>query len=172
VLKLIGSVFIIICASWIGFAIAKRYRDRPRQLIELTAAMKMLETDISYLALPLPVALRRVSERVERPIADIFEQTAEGLESGDGRPVYEHWRTAIQNAIRNTSLSKGDFNILNQFGHTLGISDRKDQIQHIHGVCNLLQISEQQARNEQDQQEKMWRYIGVLSGIMIVILLY
>jgi stage III sporulation protein AB len=172
VVKLVGAICIILCASWIGFAIARRYRDRPRQLMEFVTALKMLETDISYLSLPLPTALRRISERVSQPVSTIFLRTAEGLECGDGRPVFDHWRTALRESRHAISLTKSDLHILQQFGHTLGVSDRKDQIQHIHGVCNLLQISEQQARSEQEQQEKMWRYIGVLSGIVLVILLF
>ncbi|UOF90120.1 stage III sporulation protein AB [Fodinisporobacter ferrooxydans] len=170
--KTIGAVCILLWGSWIGFAIAKKYRERPKQLQQLLIAFKILETEISYHAQPLPIALQNVGKRVAMPIAVLFLETAERLSKSEGRPLSEYWSAAVDEMLQEAALLDADGELLRQFGFTLGSSDRQDQIQHIHGVCEMLRVSEEQAREEQARLEKMWKYLGAVTAVILVILLY
>jgi stage III sporulation protein AB len=70
------------------------------------------------------------------------------------------------------ALQESDCEVLFNFGQTLGVSDRQDQIKHIHLAVAHLSAEESIARDEQLRNEKMWKYLGALVGLTVVILLY
>jgi stage III sporulation protein AB len=168
--NIIGSAMIIVASTLLGFWKAFRYAERPRILRHLINGLQMLKTEISYGATPLPVALQKIGDRLPSPAADLFRYTANGLRSGDGEPASVCWRNAVE-SLRDTPLLHGDREVLLHFGETLGVSDREDQVQHIEQACAALRAEEQNARDEQMKHERMWRYLGALAGIAVVILI-
>lgn len=70
------------------------------------------------------------------------------------------------------SLKEPEREILIDFGKTLGVSNREDQLTHLARVRTNLEVEENQARDEQLRYEKMCRSLGILGGALIVILIY
>jgi stage III sporulation protein AB len=171
-LKMLGGVLTIIVATLIGFRIAARYAQRPKQLRHFASAMKILETEILYGATPLPDACLRIAMRVPNPVGRFFERVSGNLRDGSGRTADEAWQGALRETEEEMVLRPTDRDVLRSFGRTLGVSDREDQIKHIHLAIAQLAAEEVQARDEQFRNEKMWRYLGALLGLTIVILLY
>jgi stage III sporulation protein AB len=62
--------------------------------------------------------------------------------------------------------------VLISFGSTLGISDRHDQVKHVKLAIAQLAQAEAKAWEEKEKNERMYKSLGVLSGLAIVILLY
>ena len=58
------------------------------------------------------------------------------------------------------------------FGKTLGIFDREDQLAHLARTQTHLEVEEGRAREEQERYEKMCKSLGILGGALIVILIY
>jgi stage III sporulation protein AB len=170
--KVLGSVLIVVASTLIGFRIAARYANRSRQLRQFISALKLLETEIFYAATPLPDACRRIAMRTPTPVGAFFLQVAENLMDGRGRTATEVWREALLAMKDELALKESDRSVLIAFGQTLGVSDREDQIKHIHLAIAQLSAEEVIAREEQLKSEKMWRYLGALLGLTLVILLY
>ena len=171
-IKLLGGVLTVLVATGVGFQIAARYADRPRQLRHFTTALQLLETEILYAATPLPDACRRIAARIPEPIAEIFRTMGERLTDGVGRTADQVWQEVLDEQKSALALKAGDRDVLHHFGRTLGVSDREDQIKHIHLAIAQLGAEEHAARDEQARNEKMWRYLGCLLGLTVVILLY
>ena len=72
----------------------------------------------------------------------------------------------------NSYIAENDYEILIAFGKYLGSTDKQDQIKNIRLAMNNLRQQELSSIQEKEKNEKMWRYLGVLSGIMVVLLLY
>jgi stage III sporulation protein AB len=170
--KVLGSVLIVVASTLIGFRIAARYANRSRQLRQFISALKLLETEIFYAATPLPDACRRIAKLSPTPVGAFFRQVAENLMDGQGRTATEVWREALLAMKDELALKESDRSVLIAFGQTLGVSDREDQIKHIHLAIAQLSAEEVSAREEQLKSEKMWRYLGALLGLTLVILLY
>ncbi|HEU4962841.1 MAG TPA: stage III sporulation protein SpoIIIAB [Bacilli bacterium] len=170
--KLIGSVLIIAAATLLGFRIAARYADRTKQLRQFVTALKVLETEIHYAATPLPQALQRIGRLVPKPVAAFFQSAADKLRDGRGIRASEAWQEALLANKAHLALKEADCEVLLNFGQTLGVSDRQDQIKHIHLAIAHLSAEENNARDEQQRNEKMWKYLGALMGLTVVILLY
>jgi len=170
--KLIGCVLVIVVCTLIGFGIARRYADRSKQIRHFTAALQLLETEIYYAATPLADAALHIAQRLPQPVGSFFALLGIKLRDGRGLTADEAWQEALGEQRRHLTLKESDLGVLRTFGHTLGVSDREDQIKHIHLAIAHLQTEESGARDEQMRNEKMWRYLGALLGLTVVILLY
>ncbi|GAX90902.1 stage III sporulation protein SpoIIIAB [Effusibacillus lacus] len=171
-IKLVGSVMIIMAAAGLGFWRATTYSERARQLNQLITALQMLETEISYGATPLPEALSRIGRRIPGPIGLLLDETGQRLMRGEGGSVGLLLQSQFEQWSPRLSLQPQDREILLTFGQTLGVSDRSDQLKHIRLACTRLAAEESLARDERDRLGKMWRYLGVLTGAAAVIIMY
>jgi len=172
VIQVIGAAFVLAAATTIGYAAARRFAARPRELRTLATALSMLATEIKYAATPLPNALSRIAHQLPQPINGLFQNTADVLVRGGGMTAGECWNTVLSELAPSTALKVQDLELLRQFGHTLGISDRDDQLNHIRLACSQLGSQEQIAAFEQGKNERLCKYLGVLAGLMIVILMF
>lgn len=171
-LKLLGSLIIVITSSWIGFIIAGYYRERPKQLRDFQSALQMLQTEIIYGSTPIPEALSRIAKKTNMPVSTFFQNVKEILYNYRGYTVDEAWEIALKNLHRESSLNKTDKEILSVLGNYLGISDKQDQIKHLKLTSSYLKKQEENAEEERKKNEKMWKYLGVLTGLMIILLIY
>ena len=89
-----------------------------------------------------------------------------------GLTASEAWENALEDFSPNSNLNRGDIEILSAFGKYLGATDIQDQIKNIKLTLTHLRQQEVAALEERQKNEKLWRYLGVLSGIMIFLLLY
>lgn len=171
-LKMLGAAIIVASSSLGGFYIASSYQQRPRQLRELQQALQMLETEIVYASIPLYLAMEHIGERLPGVTKAIFQAMGKNLQQMDGASSFECWKQALEQHFYQTALKKQDREILLQFGQTLGISDKEDQMKHIRLAIHHLAAEESLARDEQKIYGKLSKNIGVLLGVLIVILIY
>ncbi|CAM3794719.1 stage III sporulation protein SpoIIIAB [Alicyclobacillus pomorum] len=170
-LKAVGAGIVLVSCTGIGFRIARNFRERPRQLRAVLHALRVLQAEVEYSATPLPFALRKVADRSQAPVQTLFERAAEALHDNE-RSVAEAIDEGIRACEAQSSLRTQDFEVLREFGKTLGQSDRQHQTQQIEVAISRLSGLEREARDSQQRHERLWQYVGVLMGLMLVVLLY
>ncbi|MDM5211737.1 stage III sporulation protein SpoIIIAB [Peribacillus sp. RS7] len=168
--KLIGAAIIIIATTWAGFEAAKKLSMRPRQLRQLKVAMQSLEAEIMYGHTPLKEAARKLSKQMPKPLSIFFDTFANRLESGE-TTVKEAWDDSLKKIWQSLALKQGEFEILSQFGETLGKSDKYHQQKQIMLTMAHLEREESDALDRQGKYEKMMKSLGFLSGLLLIILL-
>lgn len=170
-IKLLGAILILFAGAMIGFQQAARFAERPRQLRQLAHALQRLETEIGYGHTPLPEALERTAEAVPQPLASILRKAASGVWDTEGLSLRDSWEQAIQSGWGATSMRSSEQAVLIRLGSTLGISDKEDQMKHIRLALLQLKAEEDAARDDQARYEKMWKSLGILIAVLIVILM-
>lgn len=170
--KLLGGSLVILSCSMIGFLIAGQYQLRPKILRNLQTAISMLETEINYGHSPLPEALKNIAKKCDKGISELFLNTVKYISERSGLTAGEAWEEALEDFFPNSNLSRADMEILSAFGKYLGATDIQDQIKNIKLTLIHLRQQEVAALEERQKNEKLWRYLGVLSGIMVFLLLY
>ncbi len=171
ILKAGGAALILFSATGLGFSVAKKYRKRVKELRQLQIAFQMLSSEISYTASPLPLAFSRVGQRTEEPVSQIFLNAAEELKEGEGKELGDIWKGGVNEAYPGTCLNHKDKQILLSASSFLGYSDQNHQEQQIKLIMHHLKQAEEEARDSLHSNERMWRYLGILGGLMLVILL-
>lgn len=170
-LKIIGSILIISASGFIGFLYSKDCSARPQQLREIQNMLQMLENEISFLSTPLSEAFERIYKSSNNSISAIFKSAHEYLIDNLNYNASEAWALAVRDNIKKTSLKEEDEEILVSFGKILGSSDVEGQIGNIRLTVNQLKMQEHKAEEIRKKNENMYRTLGVLGGIAIVILL-
>lgn len=171
-IKLIGGLLIITASGLAGWKKAGLYSGRPRELQQLITALQLLETEITYVATPLPEALARAAEQMGAPAAALFGRIAGELASGSGKPARAAWSEALQWYYPRSSLDESDLSIIRGLGNSIGISDREDQGKHLRLAAEQLKAALAAAQESARKNVKMWNYVGLLGGLVIVLALY
>ncbi len=168
--KLIASSLILATTTKIGFDVARRYRERPEHLRQLQSVLQGLATEIAYGATPLPEAFSNLASTHSPPAQVMLRAAATSL-SQPGCTAATAWQVGIDALLKVSAITASDLAIVQQLGAVLGLSDRRDQERHLLLAVQHLQREEARAEQERQQNERMWRYLGVLSGLMLVIVL-
>lgn len=169
--KLIGAIFIIVATTVAGFEAARHLSERPRQLRALRSALQSLEAEIMYGHTPLHEAARRLAAQLSKPLSTFFDSFAKKLTATE-TTVKEAWVSSLKEVWKSTALKQGEFEIMKQFGETLGRHDRFSQQKHIMLTLSHLEREEADAIQAQAKYEKMVKSLGFLSGLLLIILLF
>lgn len=120
----------------------------------------------------LPHAMEKVAGLVGPPVASMFSGAAELIKGGNGVTAGEAWAASVRESYPATSLAPEDLHILLELGDCLGTSSRDDQERHLRRTQDYLAICETRAREEKDSFCRVWQYLGLCTGLILVILLY
>ncbi|MGE8204481.1 stage III sporulation protein SpoIIIAB [Heyndrickxia sp. NPDC080065] len=168
--RIIGAIFVILSTTLAGFEFSRHLSERPKQLRMFRTALQSLEAEIMYGHTPLHEAARKLSTQLPKPISIFFERFSSRLTSTE-TTVKVAWKESLQEIWKMTALKKSEYEILLQFGETLGKHDRATEQKQIILTLTHLEREEEEARDKQQRYEKMVKSLGFLSGLLIVILL-
>lgn len=88
-LKLIGSVLILLSGTLAGFYQANQFASRPKQIRELTLMLQRLLTEINYSYRPLAEALSQIGKQASEPLGRLFISAADHMNSSQGLSAQE-----------------------------------------------------------------------------------
>jgi len=167
----VGGAICVIAASFIwGEYKARSLSLRAQQLQKFQQALQLLAAEISYTVTPLPHAFANVGQRMDGLVGEIFDRAGFLMQSRGDVNAREAWLGAIEEFLPQIFITNEDRQILEQLGNSLGVSDGDNQLKQIKLVDKLLEGALREALDERNRSERMWRYLGVLGGLMLVII--
>ncbi|AZR73550.1 hypothetical protein BBF96_09215 [Anoxybacter fermentans] len=170
--KIIGSLIIIVSGLIGGRLMGYQYTQRTRELQEFYTALHLLETEIGYVQTLLPQAMKRLASISPQPHKQFFALFYKYLQFSRGMTTDQAWQKTIDESQGNFCLKAEDWEVLKQFGRALGNSNDQDQIRHLKVAQKRLEQLELKSREEGEKMSRLWNYVGILTGIALVILLY
>lgn len=172
ILKMVGCVFVLLSSTFIGFSASGKCSRRPVQLRELQSALQMLENEISFMSNILADAFMMLSRRTGMETGIFFKTAAELMMGNDGINACDSWETSIRKNISKTALNFDDELVLNSFGKMLGSSDLEGQINNIRHTIAQLKLLESDAEEMKKKNAKMYRVLGTMGGLAVIIILF
>jgi stage III sporulation protein AB len=169
-LKILGSIMVMVTATYLGFSLASRYAERPRQIRQLISCLSALKSHINYVAIPLPEALSQCTCGIVGPVADFFQSTSLLLSDNGWLTPQAAMVQALEES-KQLVLNQPEKEILTIFSANLGSMDREEQHKSLELVHEQLSRIQQDAETLCEQNVKMYRYLGVCGGLAIVIIL-
>lgn len=167
ILKILLSILIIFCATQVGIEIARKYVLREKELYEFKNAFKIMETKIRYTYEPLKEIFEYISQTIEnKNVSSFFKIVSEKIESISAKRA---WEEALE--VVNLNLNKEDIIVIKSFGKLLGKTDKLGQMSEIELVVSLIDKQIGQANKEREKNEKLYKKIGLIFGIGLVIIL-
>lgn len=170
-LKVLGALVVIGATTIMGFLYSRAFEVRVKQLRDMQYALNMLESEIIYTATPLIQALRHVSEKSSDSIRSIFDRIAVLLKDKRVEGVHEAFNEAVKESKRELYFEKEEIDVIASFMHSLGSSDIEGQKKNFNITIKKLETFEEKAEETRVKNEKLYRYLGVCAGVLIVIIL-
>ena len=165
-LKIIIYSAIFLTSSAIGIIKSRKYIYRVEELKEFKNALNMFRTKIKFTYEPIPEIFEQISKSITPAIGGIFKLASYNM---NFYPAGEAWTKAMDTDILNINLE--DKNILKDLSKLLGATDLDGQLSQIDITYNFLDEQIKKAEKEKLKNESLYRKLGMVIGLGIVIVL-
>ncbi len=170
-LKLCAAVFVLVGCGWLGVQYGTGFGRRVRQLQELQNSMMQFEFDIDYLGTPVEQTIEKLSKSAENELGEVFSYMAHRLKGGPVFSMENLWMRALERYSHELMLTDSDIQIIRDFAKLLGTGNREKELNNIKVTSMRLKLAEDEARALFAKNARMYRGLGVLLGVFIVVML-
>lgn len=168
IFKLIILFIIFIASSSIGYIIANQYKNRVDELKELKNALNMLKTKMKYTYETIPDIFEEISKKTKENISNIFKSSIYNMKMLQMN-AGQAWKKSVIDS--KTSLNQEDKTVLINLEKLLGKTDLEGQVGEIEMTNDFLDSQIEKAEKEKIKNEKLYKTLGNVIGMTIVILL-
>lgn len=166
IVKIFIYSFIFLTCSMIGILKSKKYVYRVNELKEFKNALNMFKAKIKFTYEPIPEIFTQIANTTEPEIGSVFKIASNNMKFC---AAGEAWSKAIDTDLLNINLE--DKNILKDLSKLLGATDLEGQISQIEITNTFLDQQIKKAEKEREKNEAIYRKLGVIIGLSIVIIL-
>ncbi len=172
--QVLGAGLVLFSTVAVGTKVAWMYRKRPNQLQQLEIQARSLSSNIDYTATPLPEVFSDLSRQYPKETGRIFNELHALLtdSSNPAMTLEEAFKACQETLKEELALTDDDWEILESLFFNLGKSHREDQLKLIEMTLYQLKNAKKEAEEERKKNERMWRYLGILAGLLIVVLFW
>ena len=165
--KYILLIAIFGLSTGIGILISKSYENRVIELKEFKNILNIMKTKIKFTYEPLAEIFKQISKDNQTNVEKIFDQMANQITY---YPTKDVWKNCIQDA--DISIKQEDKDILKRLGKLLGQTDVEGQISEIEVTQSFLDTQIEKAEEEKKKNQKMYKTLGIVTGLVFVIILF
>lgn len=165
-MKMILLLLLFSASSFVGILFSNKYKARVKELKELKNGLNMFKTKIRFTYEPIPELFREIAPSLTKSIGDIFESASDKMKS---KTAGQAWVEAIEES--NTNLTKEDISIAKGLNKLLGKTDIDGQVSQIELTNNFLDTQIEKAEKERVKNEKLYKTLGTVVGLAMVIIL-
>lgn len=165
-IKTILLFTIFLLSTCIGILISKMYENRVKELKQFKNILNIMKTKIKFTYEPLAEIFNQISQEKSSKIEEIFENMTYKLAFEN---VKYSWMDSIQEA--DISITQEDKDILKELGKVLGQTDADSQVNEIEVTENFLNMQIEKAEEARKKNQKMYKTLGIILGLIFVIVL-
>lgn len=166
---IIKSFFLIAIfglATYLGNSKANQYVNRLKELVSIKSALNILENKIKFTQSPLEEIFKNIAENCsEKNIKNIFQVLSIKQEIN----IHKSWENTIN--LIESNLNSEDKKILIDMGKILGTTDVDGQVSNIKITSSFIDRQIEKAEQEKNKNVKLFRTLGIVSGLTIIIIL-
>lgn len=154
----------------IGFLFARELCKRKEELEEQYNLLKLMLGDIRYTRASLPESVDKARKRHEGSYFLWLEEIAKRMENSPGVTIADIWKDAADVGLYQSSLTKEERKKFVEFGELLRVHERENVIAGFEIYLSELEDEIVKIRGVVTMKTKLYRSMGILIGIFIVIL--
>ncbi|MCX7885196.1 MAG: stage III sporulation protein SpoIIIAB [Caloramator sp.] len=170
-LKILGSIIVVASTSIIGLLYAMTFTERVRQIVDMQYALNMLESEVVFKATPIAEAFYNVSLNCSDTIKKFFIYMSNLIKDKKVQSILEAYDSALNEFKSDFYFEKDEIEVIRAFMQALGSGDLEAQKKNFNITVEKLKMFEKSAQESKRKNERLYKYLGVCCGIMIVIIL-
>lgn len=166
-IKIIISIVILFITSYIGIEMAGALKSREEILTDMITFLRLVKNEMMYMLNSLPVAYEMSRQRLNTELKNVLgaislDMSEFGVEKIDA---------SITNNINSIKcLNDYDKEIIISTLKNLGRSDLESQYNIIENGITIINKQIKEANEIKNKNSKVYKTIGVITGLMIVII--
>jgi len=169
--KITGAVFVVAGCTGMGLWRSQSIRKRVDELNEVKKMILLLRGEIRYSLAPLPEAIGRIALKAKPPLIGFLQEIYKALSAMDGESFSDIWTRSTENYLSSSHLKAEDLTIIIDLGTQLGYLDKEMQLGAIDLFLEQLGHTIDEQIKGMPAKQKIYNYLGILCGVLIVILL-
>lgn len=170
-LKAVGILCILAGSTGLGLSMARELELRIEELLQLQKLMLRLRGEIRYMHRTLPEAFFNLAGSASPPFSVFFRQTSLELQDRSGQTAEEIWTRNLQKHFSGLHITRQELTELEKLGSMLGCLDVEMQVSTLDYYLDQLKQSAEQAEQSAESRRKLYRYLGILSGAALAVLI-
>lgn len=170
-IRILGAVLLGGSCAGLGLLESLRLKKRIDQLRVLIRIASFLEGEIAFARTTLPEALRSVGGRTASPFSEFLGELARQLETSSGKTFGELLRQSVAAHLEDSELGREDLEDFCEAAVHLGYLDGKMQVHILETYRKEQERKVLRLTGELPAKQKLYRSLGILGGIFLVILL-
>ncbi len=170
-IKLFLSLIIISGCTLVGISYGEKLKKRVSEITQIQQSIYIIKNEIVYTYTPLPSIFKKISDKIEKPIANIYLDIWEKLTRNEVESIYTAFRQHFIEHNKEYSIKEQDIEIILELAKSLGESDVDGQKSIIE--LSLLKIKKnlEEANEDMKKNLKLYRTLGFAFGAAIVIII-
>ena len=165
---MIGLLLILAICVWTGAYYSARVRRRPREINRFIRLFTAIQSEIEFALRPTDALLKKLAAQNE--FSDFrFLQTVNRLFQS-GESLQYAWEQAAEELQNSGALQQEEITLIRSFCSAFGNTDRAGQRANCTYLIAQLETVEATALTASRKKGGLYRTLGVLGGIFLVIL--
>lgn len=169
--KTAGICLVLFSSTAIGFWCSGRLKERIEELETIRRLLLMLRGEIKYTRSTLTEAFGTIGRRLREPYGSLLLNTADAMEQMQGQTLSQIWEQCVEEALKESALTKEDKEKLIHLGSQLGYLDTEMQLSTIELYLEQTQEEIKNAAENFKRNGRLYRTMGIMAGIFLVILM-
>lgn len=170
-IKISFSIVVLISSSLLGILYGGIFSKRERNLRDLEYNIRLLESEIIASNSPLPIALENTYKKGKGDIKDIFLNIERDLLNNEREDMFKSFLSQENLLKKKYMLKKEDISIFLFLGKILGKTNKEDQEKNLKFIIKQIENIKDEANIEKNNNVKLYRTLGVLMGLGIIIII-
>ncbi|MEW6047317.1 MAG: stage III sporulation protein AB [Bacillota bacterium] len=155
----------------VGWMRARALSGRCHDLEQLRQALAVMQAAISHTRLPAAQAFERAGRAGRGVLAQACRLASRALREGPGLAAGDAWMEAMRALLDRCFLAPGDMAVLEEFCLHFGRVDAATQEALFHDAIARVDLALEQARQDRDRLERLYRFSGLAVGLAVGIML-
>ena len=166
-LKTTGCIVLVVCGTLMGLKFSERLKKRVK-LLELTVRMiNEIALQIRYSS---PTVFELLDDLCNNPAYSELKYLIRIKEKRVcGKSFSEVWNDGLSD-VKENDFTAEDYSVISEIGEELGRSDTDGQLTALALIKDKLLILRDNSAAEYEKKGKLYRTLGLLSGICVAIL--
>lgn len=164
-------MLILVFCGLMGIAFQSDMRQRIVLLQDFYRGILLLHQEITFLKFPLEEAACHAGQGLGSPMKDFFCETGKKLSELTEASFGSVWEEMGQTFLKHTGLKAEDLDLIFQMGQQLGRMETGESENLFKVYEQRLELALAEAREEYKEKAQLYKRLGIVGGIFLVILL-
>ncbi len=170
-LKIMGSVMVVLAGLGMGFFFSENLNCQNRQLKQLKKMVLLLRGEMNYHHTYLSKACCDVSGKTEEPFRSVLNYAAKQADKNTECSFAQIWEDATDRFLKQSALSTEQIQKIKELGTTMGYLDIETQNSGFRLFLEQLDMEIEENNERRKKDGKVYKYLGFMGGVIVVLII-